>query len=96
MEIMLLYGWLWAAPPPERYDFPYKGKLEVLRVGEAEANRICRAKEVSRTGRVGGCALYYSQTKCIIVLNVESTMSQASILRHEMGHCNGWPFHHPR
>lgn len=87
---------LMAVPPPERYDYEYKGELTILRLSKEEANRRCDALRTSRTGSVAGCTLRYSDMKCTIILNRESVINEASLLRHEVAHCNGWPAHHPR
>lgn len=92
-----LIGFLFiATPPPERYDFPYKGELTIVRVHRLEANRLCDSQRTTVFGNVGACAILHSASRCTIIINVDSVMTETSLLRHEVAHCNGWPGHHPR
>lgn len=89
--------------PPARFDFPYKGELTVKRLPQVDVVEACRVlftlydvqAKASLTSR--GCAVITSKNSCIVV-TVDKTYKRATpeaVLRHEMGHCNGWPANHP-
>jgi hypothetical protein len=92
-------------PPPAKYDHPFDGVLRVDRdmhdcdedMGPKKARLACT------TGRVA----YYDAEKiddtkslCIIHMLPDEELrargfTSEMILRHEVGHCNGWPEDHP-
>jgi hypothetical protein len=77
-----LGGW----NPPKRYDHPYHGKMIVRRVPiDDEPGEFTYAYTYGDTGGI-----------CIIYVNSRYTGSLKPILRHERGHCNSWPAHHPK
>jgi len=86
-----LYNYL----PPAEYDHPYEGELWV-RVAPTEEDipKLCnRTSEVACTlhpvaGKV--CEMWITPD-----LTKHPDMSLAFIVRHEVGHCNGWPGDHP-
>lgn len=74
--------------PPAQYDRPFAGKLIVVKVSFARMQRICGAGrwwvcEGFTFGNING------------VCKVYVTVRDARLIRHEVGHCNGWPAHHP-
>lgn len=89
--------------PPARFDFPYKGELTVKRLPQADVVEACRVLfslyDVQATASLNqrGCSVITSKNSCLVV-TVNKTFKGAtpeSILRHEEGHCNGWPASHP-
>src|SRR5262245_9168737 len=80
-------------PPPE-YDHPYRGNLTIQRVAtQYDLYRQCpNAARV--TPNMIGCAKPNGD-RCHIILVPDSVIkaarsTRARILRHEIGHCNGW------
>jgi len=82
--------------PPAEYDHEYKGLLAIEEVPDIETLlRTCRLPQRWALG----CAMY-SATSCHVYLVPEAVMKQYGwwrevMLRHEIGHCNGWPNDHP-
>lgn len=74
--------------PPREYDHPYYGKLDVQIVTASRARELCPRFGVA-------CVVEQSPSLCIIVVNGEYARWLARIVRHEVGHCNGWPSTHP-
>jgi hypothetical protein len=77
--------------PPAQYDYIPQG-IRTFLVPARAADIFCRA--ISATPHEGhhlGCML--SDNPCIVV--VGNVTEWSIILRHEAGHCNGWPAHHP-
>ncbi len=89
--------------PPARFDFPYPGELIVRYLPQHRVMAECVKLQLWRVGHargtypeMRGCAIPLNGS-CIVVI-VASTWKKATpaaVLRHEMGHCNGWPPHHP-
>ena len=91
--------------PPARYDHPYSGELTVRYLTPEQVFPECARMlaEVNGSDRgtypgMRGCSVRTEKgTKCSVVV-VDRTWKKATpeaILRHEIGHCNGWPFEHP-
>lgn len=82
-------------PPPE-YDKPYTGKLTIERVETPEdVKRICNLAKPALA-----CAFPYDGTRCRIVIVPDEFIratgyTEEIVLRHERGHCGGWPASHP-
>jgi hypothetical protein len=94
VPILLLVG---CAPiaPPAIYDHPFSGELLIKRVPRDEANRMCNAYVISRTGSVAGCS-YSMGNRCVVIISTDSLYDKEAVLRHEIAHCNGWPGDHRR
>jgi hypothetical protein len=82
--------------PPLEYDYPYQGKLTVQRVDTIEELIV-----VCSTTRkwLLGCARP-GTTSCQLILVRDEVIRQYGwttelMMRHEVGHCNGWPQAHP-
>jgi hypothetical protein len=80
--------------PPLRYDRPYEGHLTIETVANwAALPASCRGLSV----RLVACAIRGESVRngdyCRIYI-LEHARSDL-VLRHEIGHCNGWPGHHP-
>jgi hypothetical protein len=83
-------------PPPE-YDHPYSGKLEIHFLPEKEFVTACPSPPgLFRTA----CTQRYAD-RCIIRLRPDVDidkypfLADVIVVRHEIGHCNGWPPNHP-
>jgi len=80
-----------AALPPLEYDHPYEGRLTVTRGDKALMGQLCPKTAL-------GCARRYSDS-CSIVIATDEIIKAVGwtteiVLRHEIGHCNGWPPSH--
>src|SRR5262249_58987305 len=82
--------------PPAEYDHYYEGDLTIRIVATIEElYAICQLKQPNLLA----CTLR-NHHSCVIVLVDDDVMRRRSwttgmLLRHEMGHCNGWPGDHP-
>ena len=82
--------------PPAEFDKPYDGDLTIKIVNTlVELEIACRVKN----DKMLGCA-FHNEKSCVIYLLEDSVMRQRGwntglLLRHEIGHCNGWPGWHP-
>lgn len=94
--------------PPARYDHPYPGKIIVRMVHPRDVPAACRAlfgsaglEELKRAVRPDqmGCAVRWSNPmvcKVVIIDRPSKTgRTPEELIRHEIGHCNGWPADHP-
>lgn len=89
--------------PPARFDHAYAGDLTVLRLHQPEVVKACRALfarykiDAAAYPNQHGCAAITSKASCLIITVDETFMGAApeSVIRHETGHCNGWPANHP-
>src|SRR5262249_25631909 len=86
--------------PPAEYDKPYTGELIIRRLTtEQDVRDACpKAFKASQT-RFSGCTVR-KETRCEFYIASDRAlkalgMSYALVLRHELAHCNGWPWDHP-
>lgn len=88
--------------PPARYDHPFTGKVVLRRYAQRYLKSACddlfarHHIKVETTYGMRGCSAAKGN-RCEI-LTVDRTFEGATpnaVLRHEMGHCNGWPADHP-
>jgi len=91
--------------PPPRFDHPYKGELKRQFLLPEEVYPVCAKMLAEANGSdkgtypgMRGCSVRSENgRKCSVVVSsipVNKATPEA-ILRHEIGHCNGWPFEHP-
>ena len=91
----------YAVIPPAEFDRPYKGKLTIIREPDLEKLRKqCSPTASPLVGASIGCA-HHDDTSCTVYLASDDAIrargfTSAIVLRHEIGHCNGWPGGHPR
>lgn len=79
--------------PPIEYDHPYHGELVVNYVmSPDEMNRRCYGTSL----QIVGCAFLGDGHCTILILDGVVPKVRDILLRHEIGHCNGWPRDHPR
>ena len=82
-------------PPPE-YDHEYEGDLTIKIVSTVEQLKIlCRVDNP----KLLACS-FHNNKSCLVIMVDDSVMrhrgwSTGMLLRHERGHCNGWPGDHP-
>jgi hypothetical protein len=85
--------------PPARWDHPYRGILIVVPGSAARIAKECGSPYLwaCTFGNIKGrCKVFIS--KVGVVAEGEGAVDRegyANLLRHEIGHCNGWPGGHP-
>ena len=83
--------------PPEEYDYLFDGKLIVERTTDQNQMRLnCL---YSPFKYLIACAKRTADGGCYILMmdndfTRKAGMPPEIVLRHEMGHCNGWPPDH--
>jgi hypothetical protein len=74
--------------PPVEFDGTYRGKLTISKMDDFSVIQyICKSPNAV------ACAVH-TASNCLILLG-PGTWNRADVLRHEMGHCWGWPGDHP-
>jgi hypothetical protein len=85
------------ALPPAEFDHPHKGWLTIERISsQTELRGKC---PYSPFPYLLGCARH-AMDVCYIFMADDEFLKKLKwpyeiVLRHETGHCNGWPSHHP-
>lgn len=88
--------------PPARYDHPYPGRLTIHKIPQPQLKAACNALFTRHDvpdkaiGDMRGCSAQRAN-RCEIIA-VDRTYKGATpqaVVRHETGHCNGWPSNHP-
>jgi hypothetical protein len=75
--------------PPAKYDRPYTGRLIVKHGTNKQVDRWCG-------GNAWACQEDTARGVCTIWLPTDvGDDGYTRLKRHEIGHCNGWPSHHP-
>src|SRR5262249_35104795 len=77
--------------PPVQFDHPYSGRATIYYATE-EPWEACGLKRVE--GTLAGCA-WLRDGECTIIIAPESAFKKHGlttrlVIRHEIGHCNGW------
>jgi hypothetical protein len=87
--------------PPKEFDHEYDGELTIHHLLEQDLYEKCRGavRGSGMSGRALACtaAIQTPRKKCTIWMMTEPTLARLGwdyniIMRHEIGHCNGW--HH--
>jgi hypothetical protein len=84
--------------PPLEYDHPYPGNIQmIIGKNDAEMLKYCPNQPAFNYPRVA--CTYRTQDTCIIVMATEFMIrghgfDPKIVIRHERGHCNGWPPNH--
>ena len=96
LSIMVLLSGCVQWNPPEAYSGPYTGQLTVIRVPQPEVVALCSELIEGVTSKQKGCAVWRGNS-CLVVIIDKIFMGSrpVDVLRHEIGHCNGWPEDHP-
>ena len=81
--------------PPKRFDHPFKGKLTLYRLPQKEVVRVCQNMPGASLQQHGCSELKGNHCTVVIVDKTYMGATPKSVLRHELGHCNGWPASHP-
>lgn len=78
--------------PPVEFDKPYTGTVWIRTLAnEQEIKNLCKG-----SSKTACAARTKSGEEChIFLLPKKQIISLAFTLRHELGHCNGWPPDHP-
>jgi hypothetical protein len=83
--------------PPAEYDIPYKGRL-TIKTALSREDLLLACPNINPQSLA--CAYRFNPENCLIIilhdrLIRERGWSTELVLRHELGHCNGWPGDHP-
>jgi hypothetical protein len=88
--------------PPLEYDHPYDGELKFITdLDQDTIKRMCGPKTSVACILGGGKLSYaYAAKECWIALARQEEidrlgLNREMVIRHEIGHCNGWPLDHP-
>ena len=96
--------WVFRNPPLPEFDKPYEGVTAIYRMPLADVQKLCPAGTYA-------CSWHLQKvfpegigerTVCFITISPDDVLAQRrerqdfnEVLRHEIGHCNGWPSDHP-
>jgi hypothetical protein len=85
--------------PPVQYDRYYEGDLTIMMVKDVDDLRAACGLNRQAYPNVLACSIQRPRA-CLIILVDDEVMRKRGwttglLLRHEMGHCNGWPGDHP-
>jgi hypothetical protein len=75
--------------PPAQYDHPYRGRVVEQLLSRLQIIATCHGPAES-CSRVANGVCYIALPK-----GERDARLIACIRQHEIGHCNGWPSHHP-
>jgi hypothetical protein len=89
--------------PPARYDKPFPGRTVVRQLPPRQVANACRELFGARGLDIAvglaqrGCAVHLGdQCQIISIDRPAYGTTPEAVIRHERGHCNGWPADHPR
>ena len=95
--------------PPAKYDGPSKIKTYIIAAPVSQLQKHCKPWRTSALQVFFGCSFIYDNPRrCVVFIPDKSFPNWAwpeggtlivrpgDVLRHERGHCNGWPSNHPR
>ena len=94
-----------AVLPPLQYDYPFQGELTIIRGNLAVMNAVCLEKKEKQFSIPYACAISYRKPtagptdpadSCHVFIAEPDLLRgwvYADVLRHELGHCNGWVGH---
>ena|SRR5215831_1436582 len=91
--------------PPLEYDHPYKGDLVIIDdVKWQERQDRCGSNSDPQGRWYVACIAPPQPDKCVVfmpdratlalVFSIHQSFTYKNLLRHEIGHCNGWPGNH--
>jgi len=86
-------GLIWVWRPPPEYDKPFDGSVAIQEFRGEQMKGVC-------WGRVVACAKFIMGKPSICIVNllidfIKPPLNRKEMIRHEIGHCNGWPGTHP-
>lgn len=87
-----------SAPPPP-YDHPFHGQVAVSVATRAEVRSACAAYKVN--AYTVACSRGVINGVCHVLIIADKELqamghTRRAVMRHEIGHCNGWPADHRR
>jgi hypothetical protein len=87
--------------PPKEYDKPYTDGFLVIRQGETmqEMTRFCPMQPPFGYPRLACSYQYAKSAGCVVFVATDDMIKSygidpTAVMRHELGHCNGWPSTH--
>lgn len=83
------------ALPPVKFDRPYEGQLTIVKFKDYSLLRTICHKDITVDAIACTLFTYDNSTNgsCLIMLGPKA-WNDERLLRHEIGHCNGWPNDH--
>jgi len=100
--------WIWRWFPPAEYDKPYEGVLMTQRLPIDQLHKVCAPGQmacampisIGPNGKGWQISLTGNRAACLILMPSDSYLWEhhqdpKDTIRHEIGHCNGWPGDHP-
>jgi hypothetical protein len=83
--------------PPEKFDHFYPGDLTIMMVNTVDDLRAACGLDAQAHPNLLACSIRKSSA-CLIIMVKDEVMRQHGwntglLLRHEIGHCNGWVGH---
>lgn len=79
--------------PPPQYDH-YSGPIIERRLSLEEARKFCASIGITADGCAGYINLQDGSKICLIVVPLDGFDTIEAYIRHEKGHCAGWPADH--
>jgi hypothetical protein len=87
--------------PPEEFDHPFDGSLRVVRLQTQQEVRQNCPNMTFILPVASGCSVKWKSLPrlCYVFMVSDDEIKAAGydpeiVLRHEIGHCNGWPSDH--
>lgn len=87
--------------PPARWDHPYTGRMHLMAIDQRHVPAACAAlladmPWITIGAHQLGCARASPGLCTVITIAAPHRgVTPGAVLRHETGHCNGWPHDHP-
>jgi hypothetical protein len=84
--------------PPEELDRPFDGRV-VIQEAKDQVRRLCPA--MAHFTVALGCSYIISGMNLYAIVKLPDDQIRVAghdpevFMRHEIGHCNSWPAHHP-
>ena len=90
LKLSIILGLVTWNPPPE-FDHPYSGTLSIERLPQRQVVLECIKLTGLYSATMLGCA-WVKDGHCEVITIDRTTRGATprAVLRHEIGHCNGW------
>jgi hypothetical protein len=86
-------GLIWVFRPPPEYDKPFDGLVDIQEFRGEEMKGACFRRGFA-------CAFFIAGNPAVCTIKllvdfIKQPLNREETIRHEIGHCNGWPMMHP-
>lgn len=82
--------------PPARFDHAFAGQVTIHRLPQMTIVDVCANLIGKRSFIQHGCSRLEGNLCTVWIVNkTYMDATPEAVLRHEIGHCNGWPASHP-